>query len=122
MNFSPALEEVRKYAEDGKYRVLPVSCELLSDAYTPIEVLRKLKQVSTHTYLLESVSEHGMSGRYTFLGYEPKLEITAIDGQMKIGDVTVETAHPDVQLRQILKEYSSPKLPNLPPFTASVPL
>lgn len=120
MNFSPALEEVRKYAEEGRYRVLPVSCELLSDAYTPIEVLRKLKNVSTHTYLLESVSEHGMSGRYTFLGYEPKLEITAIDGQMKIGDVTVETAHPDVQLRQILKEYSSPKLPNLPPFTGGL--
>ena len=48
MKFSPTLDEARAYAASGEYDVLPVSCQVLSDAYTPIEVLRKLKNISTH--------------------------------------------------------------------------
>ncbi len=29
-------------------------------------------------------------GRYTFLGFAPKLEITCIDGEMQIGNVKIE--------------------------------
>ncbi len=46
----------------------PVCCELMSDIRTPIEVLRILKNVSTHCFLLESVTEQEKWGRYTFLG------------------------------------------------------
>ena len=38
MKFFPELEEVKKIAADGKYRVLPVSCEMLSD-FTMTNVL-----------------------------------------------------------------------------------
>ena len=31
MNFSPTLDEVKKIVATGKYDVLPVSCEILSD-------------------------------------------------------------------------------------------
>jgi len=120
MIFTPTLEEAVQIAEKKQYRVLPVSCELLSDAYTPIEVLRILKHVSTHTYLLESVSEHGTSGRYTFLGFDPKLEISCINGMMKVGDVAIPTTDPGSYLRQLLKEYHSPKMLNLPPFTGGL--
>lgn len=54
MNISPALEEVRNIAAAGKYHMLPVSCEMLSDFTTPIETMKILKNVSTHCYLLES--------------------------------------------------------------------
>lgn len=44
--------------ELGKgYKVVPISKEILSDIRTPIEVLRILKGVSRHCYMLESV-EH----------------------------------------------------------------
>ena len=46
MKFFPELEEVKKIAADGKYRVLPVSCEMLSDFTTPIETMKILKNVS----------------------------------------------------------------------------
>lgn len=48
MNFLPELEEVKKIAERGEYKVLPVSCEILSDICTPIEALQILKNISTH--------------------------------------------------------------------------
>lgn len=68
MKFLPSMEEVKKIAAAGEYKVVPVSCEMLSDICTPIEALRTLKNVSTHCYLLESVAEKEKWGRYTFLG------------------------------------------------------
>lgn len=63
MKYSPSLETIKAYAESGAYKILPVSCELLADLCTPIEALRRLKQVSTHCYLLESVAEREKWGR-----------------------------------------------------------
>ena len=67
MKFFPELEEVKKIAADGKYRVLPVSCEMLSDFTTPIETMKILKNVSTHCYMLESAMANDKWGRYTFM-------------------------------------------------------
>ena len=120
MKYSPSLETIKTYAESGAYKILPVSCELLADLCTPIEALRRLKQVSNHCYLLESVAEREKWGRYTFLGFDPKLDITCSGRDMKIGDVRIKTEHPAQQLRQILAEYKSPRLPELPPFTGGL--
>ena len=76
MRISPNLEDVKKIAAAGVYKVLPVSCEILSDICTPIEALKILKNVSTHCYMLESAQQDEKWGRYTFLGYDPKMEIT----------------------------------------------
>ncbi|MBQ8176424.1 MAG: anthranilate synthase component I [Oscillospiraceae bacterium] len=120
MNYSPDFKTVKKMADSGKYNILPVSCEILSDICTPIEALRKLKNVSSHCYLLESVAEKEKWGRYTFLGFDPKLEITCSGKNIKIGDVRLKTDNPSEQLRQILAEYKSPKLDYLPPFTGGL--
>ena len=37
MKISPSFEDIRKIAAGGEYKVLPVSCEILSDICTPIE-------------------------------------------------------------------------------------
>lgn len=120
MKITPSLEEARAIAETGEYRVLPLSCELLSDFLTPIECLRILKRVSTHCYLLESAAEQEHWGRYTFLGFEPALDITCLDGEMKAGSVRLKTDDPSGVLRQILADYKSPRLPGLPPFTGGL--
>ena len=91
MKISPTLTEVKEIAKIGKYDILPVSCEILSDFITPIEAMRILQNVSTHCYLLESAQANEAWGRYTFLGYDPKLEINCIDGHMKLGKLSVET-------------------------------
>ncbi|MCD7902170.1 MAG: anthranilate synthase component I [Oscillospiraceae bacterium] len=120
MKISPSLQTVREIAAGGAYKVLPVSCEILSDICTPIEAMKKLKNISTHCYMLESVAENEKWGRYTFLGYDPRLEITCTRGTMKVGDVTLQTEDPSAVLREILEAYKSPRLPGLPTFTGGL--
>ena len=120
MIFLPKLEKVKEIAQEKKYHVLPVSCEMLSDFTTPIEVVRILKNVSSHCFLLESAQADEKWGRYTFIGFEPKMEITCMDGVMKLGDITVNTDRPSEYLRQILSKYKSPGFDYLPPFTGGL--
>lgn len=120
MKFLPELEEVKRIAATGEYKVLPVSCEILSDICTPIEALQKLKNISTHTYMLESVAEKEKWGRYTFLGYDPKLDITCVDGNMKAGSIRLKTDDPSAFLREILADYKSPRFDYLPSFTGGL--
>ena len=120
MQISPSLPQVKAIAAQGQYWALPVHCEILSDFLTPIEALRILKNVSTHCYLLESALADEKWGRYTFLGYDPKLEITCRDGEMKAGDLRFSTQDPAAYLRQVLAAHRSPRLAGLPPFTGGL--
>ena len=120
MQFSPSFETVKTIAAGGQYNVLPVSCEILADQCTPITALRILKNVSTHCYLLESAQASEKWGRYTFLGLDPKLEITCQNGEMKAGELTFHTEDPSKVLRDILAQYKSPHFAELPPFTGGL--
>ena len=120
MNILPSLTDAKKIAAAGQYKVLPVSCEILSDICTPIEAVRILKNVSTHCYLLESAHQDEKWGRYTFLGFDPKLAITCENGKMRVGNLTFETENPSASLRQILADYKSPRFDYLPSFTGGL--
>ena len=50
-----SLEKAKQLAQG--YKLVPISREILSDVRTPIEVLRILKTVSSHCYMLESVEK-----------------------------------------------------------------
>ena len=116
----PSYEEVTAYREKGDYRRVPVSTELLSDFITPIQALRKLKNVSNHVCLLESAEAKESWGRFTFLGYDPTEEIQCRNGQLTISDVTVETRDPGKYIRQLLSRYKAPRLDYLPPFAGGL--
>lgn len=120
MNIMPNLDIVKAIASSGKYKVLPISCEILSDFTTPVETMKVLKNVSIHCYMLESAQANETWGRYTFLGFDPKLEITCLNGEMKIGNLTVHTDNPSAYLRQILADYKSPHFDYLPSFTGGL--
>lgn len=120
MKIRPTLDEVKTIALAGGYDVLPVSCEILADICTPIEALKILKNVSTHCYLLESAQPSEKWGRYTFLGLDPKMEITCQNGRMKAGELTFATQNPSQTLREILAQYKSPRFAYLPPFTGGL--
>jgi len=120
MQIVPTLEKVKEIASTGGYRVLPVSCEILSDFTTSIEAMRILKQVSAHCYMLESAASHETWGRYTFLGFDPSLEITCRNGEMRAGCLHFPTADPSAYLRQVLEEHKSPRFDHLPPFTGGL--
>lgn len=120
MHILPPLETVKDIAATQQYDVLPLSCEILSDFITPIEAMRILKNVSTHRYMLESAQADDRWGRYTFLGFDPKLEITCIDGKMKAGGLSVRTDDPSQYLRELLSSYRSPRFDHLPSFTGGL--
>ncbi len=97
-----------------------VSAEILSDNTTPILLLKKLSQISSNFYLFESVESEESIGRYSFLGYNPILNVkyksgvtTTTSGQI----VTTSTDDPIEILRSYTKNYQTPKSDNLPPFT-----
>ncbi len=115
------LQEAAELAEG--YQIVPVSKEIMADLKTPIEVLRILKGASRHCYMLESVENQEKWGRYTFLGYDPKMEITCVDGQMTIRNGREETrpaAHPGDYIKEVLERYKSPKVEGLPTFTGGL--
>ena len=120
MEIRPALEDMRRIAGTGKYDVLPVSAEILSDFTTPIETMKILKNISTHCYMLESAQANETWGRYTFLGFEPRMLITCRDGILKADDIEMKTTDPSSFLRDIMDRYKSPRFSYLPPFTGGL--
>ena len=126
--YSPNLDEVKEIAKNNEYKRIPISYEMFSDIATPIEVLRILKAISKHTYMLESVEDSKKWGRYTFLGFDPLLEFTCQNGEVKIkGDEdftklsdaerVIKTDNPNEIIQDLIEKNRSPKLENLPPFT-----
>ena len=124
----PTIENIKEIAAKGQCKRVPVCREVYADRYTPVEVMRTLRKASRHCYLLESASQTEVWGRYSFLGYEPTMEITCTDGTMKIrrtegvdqGEITKQVVHPGDALREILKEYKSPVMEDMPPFTGGL--
>lgn len=106
------------------YDIVPVAKKVLSDIQTPIGVLRLLKSMSDKCFLLESVESAESLGRYSFLGYNPRLELILKNGNLTIKDggseKSVATTDPNAEIRKILAQYKSPVLENLPPFTGGL--
>ncbi len=123
MKIQPTLEECKKLASENSYGVIPVSTEIFSDTSTPIEVLRIFQKVSAHAYLLESAEADKKWGRYSFLGYDPLMEITCYNGDTKIrSQLTTRTTTDDIRtcIRNIIEENRSPKIEYLPSFTGGL--
>ena len=126
---SPTLEEVRAIAQKGSYRRVPVKREIYADAFTTVEVLRALREESNHVFLLESAEADQRWGRYSFLGFDPSMEITCLDGLLRVrtnvgtGKSHIEerqVEHPGAFLRQVIEENRAPRLEGFPPFAGGL--
>ena len=111
-------QELKPYMEN--YNTIPVTGELFSDVITPITLLRKLNEVSNNCFLLESVEGGEKIGRYSFLGFEPKMrvyssrdEVVITQGEQK----NQAKVCPLSFLKELLQQYRSPKIKGLPTFT-----
>lgn len=125
----PSLEQVKQIASQGDYRRIPVCMEMLSDSYTPVEVMKILRKASRHCYLLESASQSEVWGRYSFLGYDPGMEITCLDDILTIRETMPDGVeqktikkidHPGDVLREILDRYKMPQMEDMPSFTGGL--
>lgn len=125
-----SIDALKAFAACGRYRQAPLVRRIQLDT-SPVDVLRQLKRISSHSFLLESAdlssrkspdlssrksADLGSRGRYSFLGFDPKLEIYCKQGHMRVGDLEIETDNPAQVIRQILHEHTSPHIPGLPSF------
>ena len=118
-----SIEEVKQIASSGDYRRIPITREILADIRTPVETLRALQNVSSHCFLLESVEDSRQWGHYTFLGYDPTMEISCKDHLLTInagGRIQMRTDHPGSSIKQIIRDNRSPAIEGMPTLTGGL--
>lgn len=116
--YYPDYEEASRYEKD--YNIIPVCREIYADVVTPITLLRKLAQVDSRFFLLESVEGGNRWGRYSFLGVNPLMQISAKDGVVTLRSGAIEQKEekePMEALREQLAKFKTPKLSGMPSFT-----
>lgn len=118
--YYPTLKQVKEIIKTGDFDLVPVSKEIYGDSVTPIEVMRILKNYSKHCYMLESVDDTKRWSRYTFMGYNPKSEITCLNNIMNVDGQEFRVEHPGNYIKELLKQYRSPKVEGLPTFTGGL--
>lgn len=116
--YYPDYEQARQYEKD--YNIIPVCREIYADVVTPITLLRKLAQVDSRFFLLESVEGGSRWGRYSFLGANPLMQISCKDGVVTLKSGAIEQQEkkdPMQALREQLAKFKTPKIEGMPSFT-----
>ncbi|GAB6180871.1 anthranilate synthase component I [Desulfotomaculum defluvii] len=114
----PTLGEAKKLAKG--YTIIPVCKEIYADIKTPIALLKVINSISQRYYLLESVERGVAWGRYSFIGFDPVIQVTCKDNRIEINNGTIiklEGQNPTGVIREILSQYKTPHFDFLPPFT-----
>jgi len=121
MKTFPSLSQLKQI--DEKFNTVALSTTIPLEGENPLDILSKLQSVSKHCFLLESCEDRKHWGRYTYIGFDPSLEITMINNKLNINSATnieIICDKPHQYIRNILNEYKSPKIEGLPPFTGGL--
>lgn len=119
----PSIGEAREIILSGDYKRIPLRTELNADMITPVMAVRRLKKVSKHCFMLESAEADKKWGRYTFLGFDPTLELNCQNGilQIKSGtEISEKVDHPGKVIRRIIEENRTPSVKGMPPFAGGL--
>lgn len=117
------LDNLKQVVANTDAKRVPIKRELFADILTPINALTKLKNASKHTFMFESAERSKQWGRYTFIGYDPILEVTAINGEVSITENGVKknfTANPVDVIRKIVEDNRAISLDEFPPFAGGL--
>ncbi len=113
-----SFEEFVELTRRGTF--VPVVKEIIADLLTPVSAFLKIAEHSDYAFLFESVEGGERVARYSFLGKDPFLVLSARDGRTTLerSGVTTETDDAFVPaLRRLMADYQSPFVPGLPRFT-----
>lgn len=117
----PSYEEAKQFEKE--YNMIPVCREIYADIITPITLLRRLKEIDSKYYLLESVEGGKQWGQYSFLGVNPLLQISCKNGMVTMKSGAMETTEEKdamQALRELLSQYRSPFIKGMPSFTGGL--
>ena len=115
---TPLLDEFLQLAKQGN--VIPVSAEFLGDCETPVSAFKKFS-CRTYSFLFESTEKNDVSGRFSFVGFDPRIIIKSYGREIQIVRNGVEerfstATDPLDELRKLMARYQFVSRPELPRF------
>src|SRR5437773_1351689 len=116
---TPSMDEFCQLGRHGN--VVPVFAEFITDNETPVSAFKKLDG-GGYGFLFESTEKNDESGRFSFVGIDPRIVIKTHGHQLQIFELGVErraeiTSDPLDELRKLMARYQFVSRPELPRFS-----
>src|SRR5438094_3002351 len=118
LQLTPTLDEFSDFAKRGN--VIPVFAEFVADGETPVSAFKKLDR-GGYSFLFESTEKNDVSGRFSFVGTEPRVVVQSYGHELRIAERGREqrfntAADPLDELRKLMARYQFVSRPELPRF------
>src|SRR6266404_3330960 len=115
---TPSLDEFLQLAKQGN--VIPVFAEFVSDSETPVSAFKKVNR-SAYSFLFESTEKNDASGRFSFVGFDPRSVIQSYGREIRVARDGIEerfstTTDPLDEVRKLMARYQFVSRPALPRF------
>ena len=115
---TPSLDEFLHLAKQGN--VIPVFAEFVGDSETPVSTFKKFNRCA-YSFLFESTEKNDVSGRFSFVGFKPRLIIQSHGREIRIERDGIEerfstTTDPLDELRKLMARLQFVSRPELPRF------
>jgi len=115
---TPSLDEFLQLAKQGN--VIPVFAELVGDCETPVSAFKKFSH-GGHSFLFESTEKNDVSGRFSFVGFKPRVTIQSFGRDIRLVRDGIEErfctiSDPLDELRKLMARHQFVSHPELPPF------
>jgi anthranilate synthase component I len=116
---NPKMDEFCELARHGN--VIPIFAEFIADNETPVSAFKKL-DCGGYSFLFESTEKNDVSGRFSFVGIDPRIVIKTHGHELQIVELGVErraeiTRDPLDELRNLMARYQFVSRPELPRFS-----
>ena len=116
---TPSMDEFCELARRGN--VVPIFAEFVADNETPASAFKKLDS-GGYSFLFESTEKNDASGRFSFVGIDPRMVIKSFGRELQITESGVErrihiTGDPLDELQKLMARYQFVSRPELPRFS-----
>jgi anthranilate synthase component 1 len=117
----PSIDEFCELARRGN--VVPIFAEFIADNETPVSAFKKLDPPQAdYSFLFESTEKNDVSGRFSFVGIDPRLVIKTYGHELQIVESGDErrveiTGDPLDEIRKLMARYQLVPRPELPRFS-----
>ena len=115
---TPSLDEFLQLAKQGN--VIPVFAEFVGDCETPVSAFKKFSH-GGYSFLFESTEKNDVSGRFSFVGFEPRIVIQSFGRDIRLVRDGIEErfstiSDPLDELRKLMARHQFVSRPDLPRF------